>query len=229
MCEPWPIVWPCSEMPATVTPEMEAAAIGAAQAILWAATGRRLGLCTVTEGYVVPGGGGCGVPWLGDDRVWRNGGRTGGCCAIHLASVPVQSVQSVSIGGQVISAGGWRLDGDQLMRVGSCWPSVESCGAAPPVTVTYTHGVPLTGTWGDLAALAMSEVALDIVNGLCGGQCRLPTRAATVTRQGVTVSPVIPEGKLGLPMTDRLVDVVNPHRRVQRSQVYSPDMARRVL
>lgn len=232
------------------------AALSAARLILWARTGRRLGVCTVSEGYYPAGGADCGVPYMTDDLVWHNGGRGGPCCAIHLREGPVQSIVSVTELGHALGPSQYRVEQPgRLMRVGACWPVMLECDE-PPVRVVYRAGVPLTAPeaavepdpladppvlgsdavlaaplWG-MAAAAMGEVTVEVLDGMCGKPCKLPSRAVTITRQGVTVELGAPgdladSGLLGLPLADALIQAVNPFRRPGRSRVYSVDMARR--
>lgn len=231
-CEPWPITYGCEPEP-PVDDEQRAAAIVAAQALLWARTGRRMGTCEVVERYrVPPGSSGCGVPWMGDDRIWHNGGRGGECCAIHLVSQPVQSITSVEIDGVPLDASGYELEGSVLRRIGACWPVVAACDE-PVIQVSYNAGVSLTAPtspWWGLAGLAMGEVAREIMSAMCGGPCRISSRAVSVTRQGVTVQMADPTdtreaGLLGTELADMFITAVNPGGRPMRSRVYSPDMA----
>lgn len=245
-CQAWPIVWPCDLAP-SVSAEQQDAATAAAQSILWARTGRRLGLCDVVELYrPVLGGGGCGVPYMTDDLLWHNGGGRGGsCCAIHLVSLPVYAVTQVRVWGQVVPPDQYRVESNgRLERRGACWPPGFECDDGPSVEVSYTWGVPLTAAdpeadpptdaaplWGMVAA-AMGEVANEVVQGMCGGQCRLPATATSITRQGVTITLPDPAAKiqaklLGLPLADALIMAVNPNRQEVRSRIYSPDMAQR--
>jgi hypothetical protein len=163
-----------------------------------------------------------------DDLRWHNGGRDGACCAIFLASVPVQTVTSVEVGEDVQDPASYRLEGARLLRVGGCWPTVAECDP-PTIKVTYEWGVALEDE--GLAAMAMGEVSIELLHAMCGGVCKLPSRAVTVSRQGVTVEMGTPAeyvaaGLLGLPLADALIVASNPGRLVQRSRVYSPDMAR---
>lgn len=246
-CEPWPIVWPC-DPPTGVSEEQQTAAVAAARSMLWARTGRRLGLCEVTESYrPVLQGGGCGVPYMTDDLVWHNGGGRGNaCCAIHLVSLPVFAVTEVRVWGHPISPSEYRIEtGGRLVRKGVCWPPGYECDTGPSVEITYTWGVPLRAAdpeaippveasplWG-MVAVAMGEVANEILQAMCGKTCRLPATATSITRQNVTVTMPDPKATieaklLGTPLANALILACNPHRQEQRSRVYSPDMAQRV-
>lgn len=242
-CDPWPFVWPC-DPPAEVNPEQQQVAVAAAQQMLWSRTGRRLGLCTVTERYRPNvNSGGCGMPYMTDDLVWHNGGMGGAsCCAIHLTHQPVYRVTEVQVNGRVINPSTYRVEGARLIRRDMCWPPGYEC-YDPPITVTYRWGIALTGPdpddpsvepaplWG-MAAAAMGEVTNEVLNAMCGRQCRLPQRATSITRAGVTVTMPDPaatlrERLLGLPLADSLIMATNPNRLETRSRVYSPDMAQR--
>lgn len=249
-CEPWPIVWSCDDNEGS--PEQRDAAESAARTILWSRTGRRLGLCTAQEAYRPAGGAlTCGRPYMTDDRLWHNGGRSGAeSCAIDLVSAPVVAIEWVKVFGVLVDPSTYRLERNQLVARGTCWPYVTpDVGAS--VEVRYRWGVPLTAPvaadpdalppvdavegsplWG-LVAAAMGEVAGELLKGMCGGECRLPNSAVSVTRMGVTVQRATPSETaqamlLGLEIADQLIMSVNPHRKQQRSRVYSPDMATRV-
>jgi hypothetical protein len=231
--DPWPIIWPEGGEPAG-NDEQVGAAISAATTLLWTRTGRRLGLRTVTEGYTLPMHGPCElIPYLDDGGSWRQG-YAGGCYGIHLVRLPVHSITSVSIDGAVLDPAAYRYDGVALERIDACWPVQNDADDAPRIEVTYRWGVSLdeaSPLYG-LAALAMGEVTAEVLNALNGRACKLPSRAVTITRAGVTVQlgdaqEIAKEGLLGLPLADQLILAVNPGRRRQRSRVYSPDMARR--
>lgn len=235
-CEVWPIVWPCEEPPGS--PEQQDAAISAAQSLLWSRTGRRLGVCATQEAYISAGGGyDCGRPYMTDDRLWHNGGisgPSGRSCAIWLEHTPVVGVDAVTISGDLVDPSTYRMEGSKLVRRGQCWP-VTTGEWQIPITIDYRWGVPIDVTspmWGMVAA-AMGEVAFEIATALCGGECRLPSRAITVTRFGQTVQLQDPQQTidnrlLGLELADQLILTVNPARRQTRSRVYSPDMPRRI-
>lgn len=249
-CEAWPIVWPCDEPEGS--PEQRDAAESAAQSILWARTGRRLGVCTTTEAYRAAGGAlACGRPYMTDDRLWHNLGRSGTeSCALGLVSTPVLRVIEVRVFGDVQDPASYRLEGNNLVRRGECWPYVVEIDT-PAIEVVYEWGIPLRAPvaadpaalppvvaraasplWG-LAAAAMGEVAYELLKGMCGGECRLPQSVVSVTRMGVTTQRPDPQQTaqallLGLEIADQLILTVNPHRKQQRSRVFSQDMARRV-
>jgi hypothetical protein len=231
-CEEWPLIWPCDPPTAETTTAKVEAAVAAARELLWSRTGRRLGVCSIVESYEVPGTSVCAVPYLGDDRLWHLG-RPGAGRFIVLSQQPVHSVQSVSIDGAVVDPSSYRLAGSRLYRVGADWPAQVAAEDAPRVVVAYSYGVSLAegSRWHTLAGLALGEVAMEVFRLMCGEACKLPSRAVSVTRQGVTVQLADPQQfvdqqLLGLPLADQLILATNPTRLRARSRVYSPDMAR---
>ena len=227
-CEPWPITWPCDTTGAD--PELVALAQAAAQNLLWAMGGRRLGVCTWTERYrpacSCPG---CCVAPFHDAAGWHN--RVGGpamCCRILLAHRPVREVLAVTLDSAALDPAGYDVEAwAWLRRRGTCWPCAGDCDD-PPVEVTYKAGNSLpAGT-----AAAMGEVACEFINGFTNKVCKLPSRAVSIARQGVTVQLADPatfvrSGRLGLPIADAWLSVVNPTGLSRPSRVYSPDLATR--
>jgi hypothetical protein len=141
---------------------------------------------------------------------------------------PVRGVSEVKIYGDVQDPDSYYLGRGVLYRIGQCFPCEQECDI-PPVEVTYSYGIdpPV------LAKLALGELACELLSALSGADCRLPSNAISVTRQGVTVDLGSPEvlfqqNRLGLPICDEFLRTANPNKLTQRSMVYSPDLARRV-
>lgn len=223
-CEPWPVEWP-NEAP-TVSAANLTTATAAAQSILWGRTGRRLGLCTVTEEYRHRGTGTC---WIPPRNPFEPRPYAGSCCLLRLRQTPVWDVSAVEVAGDAWDAALYAVEGDALRSRGGCWPVISEC-ADPQIAVTYRHGIPLrtTDPLYALVAAAMGEVAREIAEGMGGGVCKLPSRAVTVTRNGVTVNmesttDIAKNGLLGLPLADELIRLVNPHGLKAPSRVYSLD------
>lgn len=224
-CEPWPVEWPCDIT--DKTPEQLDAAAEFAGFLLWGLSGRRIGLCSYTEGYWPATTGACGV---GKDSHgnWRNALVGGNCCRILLAQTPVAEVVSVTVDGTVLAAEDFDVVRKTWLRSrASCWSTSSDCDD-PPVVVEYIAGAGFPpGT-----ALAVGEVACELLAGWSGGPCKLPSRAISVSRQGVTVqmadpSEFVDNGLLGLPIADAWVRAVNPNKLIKSSRVYSPDLAAR--
>lgn len=229
-CADWDIQWSCDV--STEDPDLLDTVRLASQELLWAMSGRRFGVCTITEGYRLPCTSPCYVPWaddFGPGVEWRLGyDRRRRCCAIPLHQNPVRGIIAVSVFGDELTPDEYYLGRNTLYRIGECFPCDDECDT-PPVEVTYTYGIdpPV------LAKLALGELACEMLMALTGADCRLPSNAVSVSRQGVTVDLGTPEvlfqqNRLGLPICDEFLRMVNPDALRQRSQVYSPDTPRRV-
>lgn len=229
-CADWDIQWSCD---VTTTDEDKLDTVRlAAQELLWAMSGRRYGVCTITEGYRLPCTSPCYVPWaddFGPGVEWRLGDtRRRRCCAIPLHQNPVRGIFDVTVFGVPLTTDEYYLGRNTLYRIGECFPCDDECDV-PPVQVTYTYGIdpPV------LAKLALGELACEMLRALDGADCRLPSNAISVTRQGVTVDlgdpqTLFEQNRIGLPICDEFLRMANPDGLRQRSQVYSPDMPRRV-
>ena len=225
-CDAWPIIWSC---PIETEDETKVeAAREAAQSLLWGLSGRRYGLCSVTESYRASCTSSCGIPYKDSDGNWRNGvADSHTCCHVELFNKPVRAILQVKISGEVQPPSDYALERDYLWRNGACFPCVADCDD-PEIEVTYAYGidVPMLGQ------LALGEVACEILRGMTGADCRLPSNAVSVSRQGVTVDlgdaqTLFEQGRIGLPLADAFLRYANPGKLVSQSRVYSPDMARR--
>ena len=225
-CDPWPFEWSCDIT--DVDQAILDLASGAAQEYLWALTGRRFGVCTVVgELYRAASGSACGMPYKDGSGRWRNGGRAD-CCSLLLEQQPVTSIGSVTVEGEAVLLADVALEGNRLISIDGCWPTIPDCDPAA-IEVSYTYGHPVP----QLGQLALAEVACEMLAGLTGGSCRLPGRAVSVSRQGVTIdmqdsTAAAESGLTGLPIADAWITSVNPARLTTRSRVHSPDIPRSV-
>ena len=228
-CSPWPIRWTCDTPFEEVEPELADLAVSAAQDILWSMSGRRYGICEVTEWYRPPCSD-CLPPYadtFGPGVELALGREKRDCCKIHLDSQPVREIVSVELLGEIMDPNDYALDLNVLRRVGKCWPCGDGCDE-PPVVVTYEWGMDVPA----LGELAMGEVACEMLKALQGKDCKLPGNAVSVTRQGVSVDlesvgNLYAQNRLGLPIADQFLRSVNPGKLMSRSQVFTPDFARR--
>lgn len=221
-----------------------------AQDIIWAASGRRFGLCPVT---VRPCRRRCAPapPALWQGVGWYpavSGGRmvnvsTCGCastdscscgqeCSVRLSPGPVADIIEVVVDGQTVPDDAYQvLDSADLVRVdGGCWPQCQRFdvpgGAVGTWAVTYDYGIPVPA--GGLAAAA--TLACELARSCTGaGRCRLPQRVQSITRDGVSMSFLDPmefldKGRTGLPDVDQWLVAVNPHGLAEASRVLSPDL-----
>lgn len=222
-CETWPIIWPKNVVP-DLDQALLDAAIAAAESLIWSRTGRRLGVCTVTEEYWTSGDGCCfPVPGRRGYPTMR-GSLTRG---LRLHWQPVQEVTQLKLAGAVVASSQYRLAQGAVYLTDGSWPS--STAAAPGIEVAYSWGIPVNGTGIEMAvALAMGEAAFEYLQPSLGGQCRLPSNVSSITRQNVTVNFTaaadIPKGLTGLPLVDALINTVNPNRLMERSKVFIPEM-----
>lgn len=231
------------------TPAQRENAATLAVAHMWAATGRRYGLCELTVivcnppaadplyvTYPVSGhdpGGGVGLaPYIDAAGSWRNRAGCGpGCCAtaceISLDG-PVASVVEVTVGGELVDPDVYEVhDRRLLVRTdGGCWPS---CGSTVPtygMTVTYQRGLPVP----DAVQAATERLACEMAKACAGGDCALPDRLASLTRQGVSITVAESAGdgsdwwRTRLDVVDQVIEVYNPGHRRGPSRVFSPDL-----
>ncbi len=249
-CE-WPVEVPVDCCPgwAELSAEQQERAIRLATKVIWAATGRRYGVCT---NIVRPCGndrrcGDCGsFNWVNGwmypfilDGLWRNCACDCACdckprCQIKLAGW-VDNVTEVLIDGVILAGSAWRVDDNQwLVRTdGECWPRCQDYNddvpAAGTMQVTYGRGEPVPPDILDITALLACEFA-KACNGLAG--CRLPGRMQSLSRQGVTVTNIdidkmLAKGLTGIPDIDMVIIADNPYSRKKRGWLYSYDTAPR--
>lgn len=206
------------------TPEQQAAA--AAELLLWGLTGRRFGVRDVVgERYrtvACSGTGSTPTPYMTDGGWWVNA-CGGSCCRIFLYERPVRSVTEVRLHGVVTTD--WTLDGFTLTVPGGC-SSCDECEAG--IEVDYVAGMP----WPVAAEAALAELTAEFLAGISGDNCRISTRAVTISRQGITVnledsSNLIEAGLTGMPVADAFIRSVNPAGLTQRPRIVPIDHPRR--
>lgn len=227
-CQPWPIRWTC-DIPCDQDEELVEMATSAAQDILWSLSGRRYGICEVTEAYRPP----CKqcvpayVNEFSPGVEYALGRERRDCCAIQLDKRPTRAIIQVVVEGVILDESEYTLERSVLKRLGECWPCGDGCEEAP-VVVTYEWGLDVP----PLGELAMGEVACEVLHAIKQRDCQLPSNAVRIDRQGVSidlesVQTLYAMGRMGLPITDQFLRAVNPSNLKQRSGVYTPDFARR--
>jgi len=212
----WEVDTSCCAEWDTYTTELQDAAKTYARLVLWAATGRRFGLCTVTVrpcGRYCSGNDGWGdvygyywngegffVPYL-FNGAWRNCwcGNGAGCmscqpdCQVYLDG-PVNSIVNVIQNGAVIDPATYRVDNNTwLVRThdqsdDNCWILKQDYnkGITADNTLQVTY---LKGIPVPTALVnAGGELACEWAKACLGQACRLPQRVTSISRQGVTVS-----------------------------------------
>lgn len=244
----WSIPTPlCCDDWATYSPAIQSAAQDYAALVLWAATGRQFGLCTVQvrpcgitrcadggiEFYGFDWSGGTWTPYI-FNGTWYNCTCPGTCCCDPRCQVrlmgPVDSVTEVTIGGVVVPPDAYRVDDKHwLVRTdGECWPycaDLDSDDGDNVFVVTYVRGGPVPPA----LLRAASMLACEWAKGCVGADCRLSNRVTSLARNGVTIEMASPEtfledGLTGLWEVDSLIVQLNPYRRKQRSRIYAPEL-----
>lgn len=244
----WVIPAPlCCDEWATMPANVQSAAQDYAALVLWAATGRQFGLCSVTvrpcgmkrcndglvEFYGYDWSGGTWVPYV-FNGTWFNCSCVGLCCCDPRCQVrlmgPVESITEVLIGGIVVDPGAYRVDDNHwLVRTdGECWPTcadLDSDVGDNVFEVTYTRGTAVPPA----LLRAASTLACEWGKACTGADCRLSNRVTSLARNGVTVEMASPEefledGLTGLWEVDSIIRALNPYRRKQRGRIYAPEL-----
>lgn len=212
----WDVDTSCCADWATYPTDLQIAAKTYARLVLWAATGRRFGLCTVTvrpcgrycsgadDGLGINGyywnGEGFFVPYM-FNGLWRNCwcGFGTGClscrpdCQVYLDG-PVNAIISVTQDGALVDPATYRVDNNTwLVRThdasdNDCWILRQDFNKG--ITAINTLQVVYQKGVPVPPALvrAGGELACEWAKACLGQACRLPQRVTSISRQGVTVS-----------------------------------------
>lgn len=141
---------------------------------------------------------------------------------VVLPGPPVTHVDEVTIGGEAVPYT-VTLPFGRLERPGCLgWPLDGT------VAVRYRHGIPPPVGGRDAAVQLAVELGRARDH---SGECALPQRIQSVTREGVTVGIMdtfehLDKMRTGLLEVDMWLASVNPHRLTRRPSVWSPDLAR---
>jgi hypothetical protein len=246
----WDISTDCCPDWATFSPALQQSAAEYGALAVWAATGRRYGLCTRTVrpcGRQCRGCAGNGYFWSEGtwrpyifNGEWRNCGTCGaswGCCTCEPTCevwlpppVGAISATGISVDGVIIPVDAWRVDdGQWLVRTdGDCWPDCQDYDVDTGTgvfTVTYGRGIPVPS----VLLSAAGELACEWAKSCIGAPCRLPQRVTSIARQGVTVSladigALIVAGLTGVATVDQVIRSLNPYGLSSRMSISSPDL-----
>lgn len=230
----------------TYTPEVRETASALAIGVMWAATGRQYGQCTVVvQPCYKPAllGGYQTYPVMAPDYgsayvqsgVWHNScaGQEPGCCSgceIDLdGPTSIAGITEVALSGAVLDPSAYVVqDGHILVRIdGECWPTCVNYSTQDPpeFQVEYLKGIPIP----EHVQKATERLACELAKACAGAACALPRRLRSLTRQGVEVtveelSTKPGEIRTGIPEVDMIISLENPHGLTQRSVVLSPDL-----
>lgn len=242
---------PCGSTPwSSYSAEVRLVASTLAAHHMWAATGRRYGLCPVTVmpcnplpveplyqvfpvelGTYSDENGGL-HPYMAVGGEWRNA-CSGGCtcraaCEVELEP-PVADTPKpvVMIDGVVIPSSAYHVQSRRLLvrTDGTCWPTCVTFGAAVPgFQVSYSKGDPIPPA----VTFAAEKLACEYAAACVSGPCALPERLTSLTRQGVSVEVAADNDDVwtmltGIPLVDRVIASENPGRLHSRPLVLSPD------
>lgn len=209
--------------------------------ILWAATGRRYGLCETTvlplssppvdplyQEWPLPAG----------DVSWPAiaGGNVSGTCACSIPATcavtlpgPVDSVVEVRVDGDPVDPVGYVVvDRELLIRVdGECWPACNQVNTVvPQFEVDYLRGLPLPAA----VQAAYDGLACQLAKA-CDGECTLPAQISSLTRQGITIDMAVEEAtakgtrtRTGITWVDDVIEADNPYGLAEAPQVLSLDL-----
>ena len=218
--------------------------------VLWALTGQVFGTRTevVRPCFQPPERPSTYRGQRGAGPVWWPGaalhpGASGPCgCAPDCGEVaydrlalpgPVAKVLEVWVDGELVDPATYVVENRRwLHRVdGQLWPKHQDFHAADEAagafTIRYERGITLT----DDAKTAGGRLAVEFLQGMSGGECALPARATSVSRQGISIELAdvrewFTNGVTGVPEVDLWIMAVNPNRSRRPARVSSPDAPR---
>lgn len=247
-CEDWPVYWICDV--SAESPALTGYAVAMATRVLWKLSGMQFGTCTTTLrpcrrdcygdwpwGWTEWNAGWRGSEIWSDFRYWfplTCGSCSSDCSCTELSEVllpsPVSQVVSVKLDGTPMATGSYRVDNNRLLvrTDGQRWPFCNDLSKNDTeagtwsVTASYGQDIP------EGAALAMGELACEILKAGKGQDCRLPPGVTQLVRQGVTiqypdVGQLLKEGRTGLYLVDLFLASENPDGIKQRGRFYSVD------
>jgi hypothetical protein len=250
-CTGWvPNVGACPDWDTGHTDATKAYALRSATYVIWAATGRRFGLCSTTVrpcqpvqvplyrtypawgiwDTTVPGGGLPNGPYAQPGACC-----SGGACQCSPSQIALpggaDSVTSVVINGATLDPSAYRLVGYLLVRQdGLTWPLQQDLasplGGTGTWAVTYQRGEAVPDVLQDAAGIYACELA----KARTGGPCSLPGRVQSISRGGVDIQYVdtadyLDKGWTGLAEVDAIISTINPYGLKSRPRVISPDLA----
>jgi hypothetical protein len=244
----WVIPTPiCCDDWAGFSAEVKASAADYAALVLWAATGRQFGLCTVTvrpcgmrrcqdggaEFFGYDWSGGTWIPYVFEGN-WFNCACPGICCCDPRCQVrlmgPVDSIVEVLIGGIAVDPSTYRVDDKHwLVRTdGECWPTcadMDTDDGANVFEVTYVRGT----TPPPALLRAASTLECEWGKACVGGECRLSNRVTSIARSGISIEMADPgefldDNLTGLWEVDSVILALNPYKRKQRGRIYAPEL-----
>ena len=222
VCTPWAVQDDVCGSCVDLDPLSVTAWLDVASTVLYELTGRRWpGECSET---VYPTGEEC-LSWLGRPPYFSNLRRRG----FKLPGYPVTGVEQVVINGDVVDPDRYRVDdGRWLIYIPPVpysagdrqnWPDVNderlALGSVGTWSIEYSYGYGPPPGGKEMAASLGCELAKSCSDPDGeGGECRLPARVTSITRQGVSMAVLDPltlfsDGLVGLPECDLWIAAMN--------------------
>lgn len=143
--------------------------------------------------------------------------------SVRLRGRPVISIQSVVTDSGVLDPSGYKLINSAVL-----YSNVDTWRLAGGVTVEYTYGL-MPPRAGLVAARRLgNEIALAMED---SGNCALPQRVQSVSRQGMDFTVLDPQdflekGRTGIYEIDLFIAAANPTGARKKPRVFSPDLPR---
>ena len=156
-----------------------------------------------------------------------NGSHCGcGCLSrVKLSGYPVQGIAQVKIDGAVIAPSEYRLDYKRFLthKDGGRWPACQDLSLDDDQEGTFSISYWFGETPPPLGVRAAEQLACELYRSCTGAECRLPSGATRITRQGVTIErqffqrdPLTKAWRTGLTIVDLFLNTYNPSGLIRR-------------
>lgn len=182
-----------------------------------------------------------GWPTWALDPLWSWYSLTSGprCCPPQIdLGGKVASITSVRVDGEMLASSAYRLDeGRWLVRLADedgnneGWPCCQRLDLPATEDCTFEVAYRTESDVPEAGVRAAADFACELAKACnpAAGDCRLPKRVQTITRQGVTMALLDPQdfldkGRTGLYLVDLFLAAVNPEGFRSPPRVLSPDI-----
>lgn len=176
--------------------------------------------------------------WWSASRPWGSCGcgthDSCGCGGLSQLTMPgkaVLGIFEVKLDGEVLDPSEYRVDDNKrLVRLGNeRWPCCQDLGLADTEPDTFSVSYAFGRVPPEAGLQAARELACELYKGALTGDCALPKRVTSVSRQGMSMVVLDPfnffdKGRTGLYMVDLFLAAVNPGKSQRPVVVRSPDV-----
>lgn len=208
------------------TSEFTEGAIALASFVLYHLTGEKYtGVTTSTDAYQTQYFDNTQRPMIVNGVISNYPAHAQGLRNLRLRNQPVHSVQSIVTNGVTMDPESYSLRNNAYLvqNNGGVWALNSH-----DMLVTYTHGTPIPRA-GKLCAVRLANELIHA--GKDDGECTLPERVQSVTRQGMSFAILDPQdfiqnGKVGIPMIDYFIQAANPGKAKKKAKIFSVDKPR---